>query len=292
MGGVDIAYETLGDPADPPMVLVHGLGGQLIDWPDGFCAQLVSRRLHVIRFDNRDVGLSSHSSGPPPDLSAVLSGDTSGVLYTLDDMADDTAGLIEALGLRSAHVVGLSLGGMIAQTLAIRHPARVRSLTSIMSTTGARGVGQATEAAQAVLTVPPARTRDAVVEQAVLSARIAGSPAYPADEAELREQAGRVFERAFDPAGVAHQLAASVVQADRTADLGRVTVPTLVIHGAADPLIQVSGGRATAAAVPGAELLVINGMGHDLPRVLHAQIADRIAELVRRAEAKATPDGD
>jgi pimeloyl-ACP methyl ester carboxylesterase len=300
VGEIDIAYEALGDPADPPVVLVHGLGAQLIDWPDGFCAKLVERGLCVIRFDNRDVGLSSHSEGPPglsshsegppPDLDAVRSGDTSTVLYTLDEMAADVAGLIEALGLRSAHVVGLSLGGMIAQTLAIGHPARVRSLTSIMSTTGNSEVGQSTQAALALLTTPAVPTRDGAMERAVLSSRTVGSPAYPADEAELRAEAARVFDRAFDPVGVAHQLAATFVQVDRTADLGRVNVPTLVIHGAEDPLIQISGGRATAAAIPGAELVVIEGMGHDLPQALYPEITDHIAELVRRAETKAISD--
>jgi pimeloyl-ACP methyl ester carboxylesterase len=290
VGEIDIAYETRGDPADPPVLLIHGVGGQLIDWPDGFCAKLVERGLYVIRFDNRDVGLSSHTAAPPPDLDAALSGDTSTVLYTLDEMADDAAGLIETLGLRSAHVVGISLGGMIAQTLAIRQPNRVRSLTSIMSTTGNSEVGRSTEAALALLTVPAPPTRDGAMDRAVLSSRTVGSPAYPTDEAEVRAQAARVFDRAFDPVGVAHQLAASSLQADRTTDLGRVSVPTLVIHGAEDPLIQVSGGQATAAAVPGASLVVIEGMGHDLPQALHTEITDHIAELVQRAEAEATSD--
>jgi pimeloyl-ACP methyl ester carboxylesterase len=284
VGEIGIAYETLGDPADPPVVLIHGLGGQLVDWPDGFCAELVERGLYVIRFDNRDVGLSSHSGAPPPDLRAVLSGDTSSVRYTLDDMARDATGLMEGLGLRSAHVVGFSLGGMIAQTLAIGHPTRVRSLTSISSTTGNSQVGQATETALALLTVPPVPARDAVMDRAVLSSRIVGSPAYPADQAEVRAAAARAFDRAFDPVGAAHQMAASVVQTDRTADLGRLSIPTLVIHGAEDPLIQVSGGRATAAAIPGAELVVIEGMGHDLPSALFPDITDHIAALVRRAE--------
>src|SRR4051812_11868727 len=211
VGAIEIAYEALGDPADPPVVLIHGIGGQLIDWPDGFCAQLVERGLHVVRFDNRDAGLSSHTGAPPPDLGAVLSGDTSTVRYTLDEMAGDVAGLIEALGLRSAHVVGLSLGGMIAQTLAIVHPARVRSLTSISSTTGNRAVGHATAAASALLTVPPVPTREGATDAAVLRSRTTGSPAYPPDEAELRALAARAFDRAFDPIGYAHQLAASSV---------------------------------------------------------------------------------
>jgi pimeloyl-ACP methyl ester carboxylesterase len=290
VGEVEIAYETLGNPTDPPVVLIHGLGGQLIDWPDGFCAKLVERGLYVVRFDNRDVGLSSHSGTPPPDLRAVLSGDTSTVRYTLDDMAGDAAGLMDGLGLRSAHVVGFSLGGMIAQTLAIGDPTRVRSLTSISSTTGNREVGQATGTALALLTVPPVPTRDGAMDRAVVSSRIVGSPAYPADEAELRAEAARAFDRAFDPVGVAHQMAASVVQADRTGDLARLRVPTLVIHGAKDPLIRVSGGRATAAAIPGAELVVIEGMGHELPPALHAEVTGRIAELLGRAEAHAGPD--
>jgi pimeloyl-ACP methyl ester carboxylesterase len=214
------------------------------------------------------------------------------VRYTLDDMACDTAGLIEGLELRSAHVVGLSLGGMVAQTLAIGRPTLVRSLTSIMSTTGNSEVGRATEAALALLTVPPVPTRDGAMDRAVEASRTVGSPGYPVDESEVRAGAARAFDRAFDPVGITHQQAASFFQRDRTPDLARVSVPTLVIHGAQDPLIQVSGGQATAAAIPGAELVVIEGMGHELPRALYAEIADHIAGLVRRAEAEAVSNRD
>jgi pimeloyl-ACP methyl ester carboxylesterase len=281
VGDIDIAYNTLGNATDPPVVLISGLGAQLIHWDDAFCQELVDRGLFVVRFDNRDVGLSSHlADGPRPDPPATA-GPAS---YTLAEMAVDTAGLIDNLGLGSAHVVGISLGGMIGQILAIEHPERVRSLTSIMSTTGNDRVGQSTEAAHALLLMPPASTREAAMERAVLGNRVVGSPAYPAEETGLRDKAARAFDRAFNPQGVAGQLAAAMTTPDRTEDLRRLRLPTLVIHGAEDPLIAVSGGQATAEAIPGAELVVIDGMGHDLPRPLWPTVAERIAALVTRAE--------
>ena len=281
MGDIEIAYNTLGNASDPPVLLISGLGGQLIAWDDAFCRELVDRGLFVIRFDNRDVGLSSHcDDGPRPDQP----GTAGPAAYTLADMAADTAGLIDNLGLGSAHLVGISLGGMIAQILAIEHPERVRSLTSIMSTTGNDQVGQATEAAHALLLMPPVNTREDAMERAVLGNRAVGSPAYRAEKTELRDKAARAFDRAFHPRGVARQLAAAMTTPDRTEDLRRLRLPTLVIHGAEDPLIAVSGGQATAEAIPGAELDVIDGMGHDLPRPLWPTLAERIAALITRAE--------
>ena len=284
-GGIEIAYESFGDPADPPVVLVMGLATQMLGWPDGFCVALAERGHFVVRFDNRDVGLSTHLHGaPPPDVVAAFAGDTSSASYTLSDMARDTVGLLDALGLDGAHLVGASMGGMIVQTVAIEHPERVRSLTSIMSTTGDPSVGQATPEALGVLLAPPARTREEAVERTVATYRVIGSPGFEFDEAALRERAGRSYDRAFDPIGAGRQLLAVRASGSRRERLGDTRVPTLVIHGAQDPLVQVSGGRDTAAAIAGAELVVIDGMGHDLPRELWPDVADRIAALVERAE--------
>ena len=284
-GDMEIAYETFGNPADPPVLLIMGLGAQLLSWPEDFCQQLVDRSLFVVRFDNRDVGLSTHLHHLPlPDFAAIQSGDFATVPYTLSDMAADTASLIDDLGLGSVHVVGASMGGMIGQILAIEHPHRVRSLTSIMSTTGDRNVGGSTEEALAHLTQPAARTREEVIDRRLQAQGITGSPDYPTSAAELQDRAGQAFDRNFDPAGGARQFAATLASPDRTAHLAEVRVPTLVIHGAEDPLIQVSGAHATAAAIPGAKLLVFPGMGHDLPRQLWPQVVERISTHIESAE--------
>jgi pimeloyl-ACP methyl ester carboxylesterase len=284
VGDIELAYETFGDRSDTPLLLVSGLGSQMISYADELCAGLAERGMFVIRFDNRDVGLSTHlhSTGTPR-LGDVRRGDRSSVHYELADMAADTAGLIEALGLDSVHLVGVSMGGMIAQRVAITYPERVRSLTSIMSTTGDRSVGGASEAAQGVLYAPPAQDRDGAIQRQLETSRVIGSPGFPFDEEAIRARAGLAFDRAHDPAGVARQMAAIVTSPDRTADLGRVSVPTLVIHGSDDALVNVSGGRATAAAVPGAELVILEGMGHDLPRPLWPELTERIAAHVARA---------
>jgi pimeloyl-ACP methyl ester carboxylesterase len=288
VGEIELAYETFGDPADVPVLLVMGLATQMIGWPDDFCRGLAGEGLFVVRFDNRDIGLSTHlDAAGAPDVMAVLGGDASSVPYGLADLADDTVGLLDALGLESAHVVGASMGGMVAQVVAIRYPERVRSLTSIMSTTGDPSVGAPAEAALALLLTPPATDRDGAVQRTVDTYRVIGSPGFEFDEAGLRDRAGLSFDRAYDPAGVARQLAAILTTPDRTTDLAKVSVPTLVIHGEQDALVNVSGGRATAAAVPGCELLVVDGMGHDLPRALWPQLTERIVGLIRRAEAAA-----
>ncbi|MGY1809595.1 alpha/beta fold hydrolase [Blastococcus sp. SYSU D00669] len=285
VGGLELAFETFGDRSDPPVLLVMGLATQMIGWPDEFCRGLADRGLFVVRFDNRDIGLSTHlDDRGVPDLGAVLGGDRSTVPYALADLADDTVGLLDALGLDSAHVVGASMGGMIAQLVAIRHPARVRSLTSIMSTTGDPAVGTPSEAGMGVLFAPPATDRGSAVQRAVDTYRVIGSPGFELDEAAVRERAGLSYDRRYNPAGVARQLAAILSTPDRTADLAAVGVPALVVHGAEDALVDVSGGRATAAAIPGAELLVVDGMGHDLPRAVWPELTDRIAGLVQRAE--------
>ena len=284
VGDIEIAYETFGRREDPPVLLVMGLATQMIGWPDEFCRQLADRGHFVVRFDNRDIGLSTHlDAAGAPDVLAIMGGDVSSAAYGLPDLATDTVGLLDALGLDSVHLVGASMGGMVAQLVAVQAPGRVRSLTSIMSTTGAPGVGAPADVAVPVLLAPAATDREGAIQRVVDTYRVIGSPGFEFDETALRDRAGLSFDRAHDPAGVARQLAAILTTHDRTADLGKVAVPTLVIHGSQDTLVDVSGGRATAAAIPGAELLVVDGMGHDLPRAMWPEILDRISALVARA---------
>ena len=290
--GIDIAYERFGDHDEPPVLLVMGLATQMLGWHEEFCSALVAHGMHVIRFDNRDVGLSTHlHDARQPDVMAALSGDFSSASYTLSDMAGDSVGLLSALEIDSAHIVGASMGGMIAQTIAIEHPSRVRSLTSIMSTTGDATVGQATQEALAALLSAPATSRQEAADRTVSIFRVIGSPGFELDEVDLRERAGLAFDRADDPLGVARQLLAIIASGDRTASLRSVDVPTLVLHGADDPLVDVSGARATADAIPDAELLIFDGMGHDLPRALWPEVAARIGDVVQRSEARARAHG-
>ena len=288
---IDVAYEERGARDEyPTVLLVMGLAAQLVHWPLGFVAALVSRGLHVVRFDNRDSGRTTHMyDAPPADVAAALAGDLSSASYTLSDMAADAVGLLSALDVEAAHIVGASMGGEIAQTIAIEHPSRVRSLTSIMATTGNRSVGQPhPETMRALFGGPPARTRDDVIARAVQSHTIVGSPGFPADLEAVAETAGLAYDRAYDESAIARQAVAQVASGDRTERLRAVAVPTLVVHGLADTLRDPSGGRATAAAVPGAELVLIEGMGHDLPPGIWDRLADLIAENVRRGETRAT----
>jgi pimeloyl-ACP methyl ester carboxylesterase len=281
--GVDIWYETVGNPDDPALLLVMGLGAQLIDWPAGFVEQLAGHGFHVVLFDNRDAGLSSgFDEVGPPDVPAILAGDRSSVAYLIPDLAADAASLLKELGIERAHVVGVSMGGMIAQQLTLDHPELVASLASIMSTTGARGVGRPRPEAAAALLRPPAPDRAAAIAGAVATARVIGSPGFPAPQAELERRAAAKYDRGYRPQGTARQYAAILASPDRTPGLREVTAPVVVIHGADDPLIPVDGGEATAAAVPGAELVVIPGMGHDLPAPLWSRIADAIVANARR----------
>ena len=286
---IDIVYERHGSPADPPLLLVMGLGAQLLNWPDGLVDALVSRGLQVIRFDNRDAGRSTYLDVPAPDFAAVLAGDFSTVPYTLSDMAADTVGLLDALGIGAAHVAGASMGGAIAQVMAIEHRERVLSLTSIMSTTGDPAVGQMHEETRnAVFGGPPATTREAAIERALRTAPLTRSPAFPTSPEEIARRVGKAWDRSpnHDVAGWIRQGAATVAAGDRTAKLHTLDVPALVIHGTADTVCDASGGRATAAAIAGAEFVEIEGMAHDLPQGLWERLADHVAKLIRDAQAR------
>jgi pimeloyl-ACP methyl ester carboxylesterase len=284
VNGIELAYEEFGDAADPTVLLVMGLGVQMLGWDAELCELLAGRGFRVVRFDNRDVGRSTKiEGGRRPDLMAAAMGDTSSASYTLDEMADDCSGLLDHLGVEAAHVVGASQGGMIAQTLAIRRPERVLSLVSIMSSTGDRAVGQPhPEALPVLLTRGPA-DREGFAESVVEAFRVIGSPGFDADEERLRERARVSFDRGYHPEGTARQLLAILASGDRTEALRRLEVPVVVIHGTEDSLIDVSGGTATATAIPGARLELIEGMGHDLPRELWPRFVDLIAENTSRA---------
>lgn len=284
--GLKLAYETFGDPAHPAVLMIMGLGTQMIAWPDELCETVAGRGFYVVRYDNRDVGLSTHLDhlGRPSVGDLVR---RSRPAYTLDDMADDAVGLLDALGIGSAHVVGASLGGFIAQTVAIRSPRRVRSLTLIMTSTGSRLVGHARPAIyRRLVRGRTAPGRAGAIDAAYETFRVIGSQGYALDEQYLRDLAGRSFDRAYDPPGYLRQLAAAVRQPNRTGALRGITVPTVVIHGLDDPLINVSGGRALARAIPRARFVGINGMGHDLPRALWPRFADEICDVAKQADAQ------
>ena len=286
--GIQIEFETYGDPAHPPLLLVMGLGAQLTLWPIELVEALVARGYYVIRHDNRDIGLSEkfgHHGVPNVKRIALMN-----LLrikprtpYSLADMAADAAGLLDALGIERAHVVGASMGGMIVQLMAVNHPDKLLSMTSIMSTTGNRRLPPPKKAAMnALLNRAPANaTLDQVIPIGIRVARAIGSPAYPAAEARLRANIERDYKRSFYPEGAARQISAIIADGDRRQRLKGVTTPTLVIHGADDPLVPVEGGRDTAAHITGAKLIEVPGMGHDLPLELVDTIADAIAEHAR-----------
>jgi pimeloyl-ACP methyl ester carboxylesterase len=285
--GIQLFYETFGAATDPTLLLVMGLGAQMTLWDEDFCRALASEGFHVIRFDNRDVGLSSKiEGGPAPDLGKAMAGDASSAAYTLWDMADDAVGLLDALGIAKAHIVGASMGGMIVQAMAIKHPDRVLSMTSIMSTTGNPAVGQPKPEAMAALLSPPPATREEAVEQGVKTWKTIGGT-YPFDEAMLRERQGAAYDRCFYPIGTARQMIAILAGGDRTEALKQVRVPTLVIHGDEDSLVTPSGGAATAEAIPGAELLKVPGMGHDMPIQVQPQLVSAIVANARKAAVTA-----
>ena len=286
--GIEICYETFGAATDAPLLLIMGLGAQMILWDEEFCSALAERGHFVIRFDNRDVGLSTKFEQlGAPNLVALMqearSGGAVSAPYLLDDMADDAAGLLDALGIESAHVVGASMGGMIAQTLAFRHPRRVRSLVSIMSSTGNPDLPPAKPEAMAMLMRERATTRDEAIEAAVSGQRVMSGPGFPFDEERVRARSARAFDRCFHPEGLARQLAAIVASGSRVQALAGVRAPTLVIHGDADPLVPIEAGRDTASNVPGAELLVIEGMGHELPPRAWPRVVGAIADHAQKA---------
>ena len=255
-GDVEIYYETFGDPGDPVLVLVNGLGSQCINYAVDWCERFVAEGYRVIRLDNRDVGLSSKLDG---------------VEYTVSDMASDVVAVLDAEGIERAHVMGLSLGGMIVQRLAIEHPERLVTMTSVMSRTGEPGFGDGTAEALAVLTAPPARSRDEYVESHVAAIAVYGSDPSWIDDDETRARAAAAYDRCYCPAGIARQIDAALRDGSRDEQLRRVEVPTLVMHGSRDTLISPSGGRHTAEVIPGARYVEIDGMGHDYPRAVWDQ---------------------
>ena len=285
-GELELVYETIGDAGDPPLLLVMGLGMQLIHWDLEFCELLAERGFHVIRFDNRDAGLSTKIDAPVPNVMKLMAGLPGPVPYRLADMADDTFGLLDHLGIERTHMAGVSMGGMIAQTMAIRRPERVLSLASMMSTTGDRRVGTPKLRVWSVLMKRAPDDRDAYIEYFVRVFRLIGSPGYDFDEERSRERAAATFDRCHHPAGSARQLAAILASGSRTAGLRKLDVPAVVIHGEDDPLVPRRAGIATAKAIPNAELRTFPGMGHDLPRELWPEFADAIAKNAERATAQ------
>ena len=278
--GIELCYQTFGDPDSDPLLLVMGLGGPMTWWDPELCATLAERGFYVIRYDNRDTGRSSRAPGRVSRATLVraFAGRRVRAPYSLDDMAGDAFSLMDHLGLGSAHVVGVSMGGMIAQTMAITHPERVRSLTSIMSTTGKRSVGWQHPSLLPALLMSRGPGRDEYIRTSSAFWRLIGSPSYPQDLERVRERAAETFDRGVSKGGIMRQMLAVLTQQNRSSRLRGVKVPTLVVHGLADKMVHASGGRATAAAIPSAELLLIDGMGHDMPPALF----DTLAAAIRR----------
>ena len=285
--GIELAYETYGDPTASPVLLIMGLGTQMIAWPEEFCEAIAARGHYVVRFDNRDSGLSTHLHGlRAPNPIATWLGRAKPP-YTLDDLAVDTTGLMDALGFESVHLVGISMGGFIAQTVAVTHPERLRSLTLMMTSTGSRFVGYAKP--RMILNLLRRRaiaSREEAMDLAVETFRSIGSRGYAVDEDRIRDVAARSFDRGHDPGGYLRQLTAILAQPDRTEKLRTFDLPALVIHGRADPLVSWSGGRALAKAIPGAKLRVYPGMGHDMPRELWPEFAEEICALADHGDAR------
>lgn len=281
--GITLTYQTFGNPADAPLLLVAGIGSQMLSWPDGLCQTFAEAGFFTVRFDNRDTGRSTWmTDAPEADLKAARGGDFSSATYTLDDLADDAVGLLDHLRIGQAHVMGASMGGMIAQTVAVRYPHRVRSLTSVYSTP-APAVGAGSHEAFAVLMAPAPTTRAEAGERAVSATAAYGSTAFAQDVEALRLGAEKAFDRGVDPRAKSRHMLALWAGGDRTEQLRSITAPTLVVHGSIDPLITPDGGRATAEAIDGAELLVIEGMGHDLPPGVWPLLVEGLEKLAARA---------
>jgi pimeloyl-ACP methyl ester carboxylesterase len=285
VNGIEIAYQEIGDPAAEPLLLAMGLATQMLAWDEGFCAMLAERGFRVVRFDNRDIGHSTKiEAAGLPSRTDMLLGRRRTAPYLLRDMAADTTGLMDFLEIDAAHLVGASMGGMIAQTIAIRSPERVRSLVSMMSSTGNRWLGVPTWKAFGTLFGRPAPGREAAIEHTVRTFRAIGSPGYPMDETRFRELAGASYDRSHSRAGIARQLHAITASGDRTAALGRLRRPATVLHGGSDPLIRPAAGRATARAIRDSRLRIFEGMGHDLPRELWPDFVDEITATAARAK--------
>jgi pimeloyl-ACP methyl ester carboxylesterase len=286
--GIELAYQEMGAADGEPLILVMGLATQMIAWPEEFCSMLVDRGFRVVRFDNRDIGRSTKldSAGVPSRID-MMSGRRASAPYFLKDMARDTVGLMDHLGIDSAHLVGASMGGMIVQTAAIEFPQRVRSIVSIMSTTGSRWTGLPSLKAFGVLLGTPPKGREAMIERGVKTFKTIGSPGFEFDEERIRDVAGRSHDRGHSAAGVLRQLHAITASGDRTQALRQVDLPATVIHGSRDPLVRPAGGRATARAIPGARLRLIEGMGHDLPRAIWPEVVEEIASTAARADKSA-----
>ncbi len=283
--GIELCYQTFGDPDGTPVLLVMGLGGPMTWWDPEFCRQLAARGCYVVRFDNRDSGRSSRVTGRVRRgaLIRAFTGRPVRAPYTLTDMARDGVGLLDHLGLDGAHVVGVSMGGMIAQAMAIAAPSRVWSMTSIMSTTGKRTVGWQHPRLLPLMLAPRGSGRDAYAASSARMWQLIGSPAYPQTDEEVRGRALDTFDRGVSASGVMRQMLAILAEPDRGPRLRALTMPALVVHGTRDRMVHVSGGRATARAVPGAELLLVDGMGHDLPRDLFPALVDAITRTIARA---------
>jgi pimeloyl-ACP methyl ester carboxylesterase len=286
--GIELAYQEMGDPDGEPLLLIMGLATQMIAWSEEFCSLLADRGFRVVRFDNRDIGRSTkiESAGLPSRVD-TMKGRRATAPYLLRDMAADTTGLMDHLGIDSAHLVGASMGGMIAQSAAIEHPERVRSMVSIMSTTGSRRTGLPSLRAFGVMLGNPPKGRDAAVARAIKTFKVIGSPGFPFEEDRIREIAGTSYDRGHSAAGVARQLHAITASGDRTSALAGVTAPAVVIHGTRDPLVRPAGGRATAAAIPGSRLRMIDGMGHDFPPALWPTFVEEIVSNAERASVPA-----
>jgi pimeloyl-ACP methyl ester carboxylesterase len=285
--GMELAYETFGDASVPPVVLIMGLATQMIAWPDELCEGLARNGLFVVRFDNRDVGESTHLRNLPPPRLADIVVRRRPPPYSIGDMAADVAGLLDSLGLGQVHLVGASMGGFIAQTVALEHADRVRTLTLMMTSTGSRRVGQPKPRVYArLLRRRVAAGRPAAIAATVETFRLIGSPGFAFDDQYIRDLAGRSYDRGYDPDGARRQLAASASQPNRTADLRRITAPTVVIHGLHDPLVAPSGGLAIARAIPDSRFAGFSGMGHDLPRALWPEFVREIATLAAPGEQR------
>ena len=280
--GIEICYDTFGKKTDPALLLIMGLASQMITWEEKFCEEIASHGYFVIRFDNRDIGLSTKfDDAPVPNVFALIQGETVDVPYKLIDMTKDAIGLLDALEIDKAHICGVSMGGMIAQMMAIHYPKRVHTLISIMSTTGDPTLPQANPEAMNTLLAPPESERDANIRQGIETWKILNGGVLPFNEEFARKRVARAYDRSFYPEGSGRQLAAIIASGSRKEELKSVNIPSLIIHGDADPLIPIEGGEDTAKSIPNAKFIKIKGMGHDIPLELAPRVIDEIVNHIR-----------